>query len=58
MNCHRCTGLLVQTWLNELNGDFAPALKAWRCVCCGHIEDQVMRERRITQALVKEVMEA
>ena len=43
-DCPHCCSLVVATWLNESNED-GPSILAWRCIACGWVGDEVVRQR-------------
>ena len=49
MNCHRCHGLMVPTWIGE-DHEWGSSLPAQKCLLCGYVEDAVMRKRRLAMA--------
>ena len=52
MDCPRCKGLCVEGWLNESQQD-GPALPAQRCVACGWIADERIRQVRSVIAMTQ-----
>ena len=46
MRCDRCNGLLVLDHCFDLY-DNEISMKAWRCIACGDIVDDVIRRNRV-----------
>lgn len=59
MRCDRCQGLLVLDHCFDLF-DYEISMKAWRCISCGDIVDDVILRNRMKQqaqhAVVEEVI--
>jgi len=48
MRCDRCHGLLVEDHCYDLYANEI-CMKAWRCIACGNIVDDVIRRNRVKQ---------
>jgi len=59
MRCERCQGMLVEDHCYDLF-DYEISMKAWRCVACGDIVDDVILRNRMKRlahtAVVEEVV--
>ena len=48
MNCSRCSGFMIQDHFLDFEGPFGEMwATSWRCVNCGHVDDQVFTENRM-----------
>jgi hypothetical protein len=48
MNCPRCDGLAVSDYSIDLQAGPSSGFHVWRCVNCGMISDDVIRENQLT----------
>lgn len=48
MNCPRCDGLAVSDYSSDLQAGPSSGFHGWRCVNCGMISDEVIRENQLT----------
>ena len=48
MNCPRCDGLAVSDYSIDLEAGPLSGFHGWRCVNCGMIGDDVIRENQLT----------
>jgi len=54
MNCPRCAGLAVSDYSTDQQASLSSGFHGWRCVNCGMISDDVIRENQLTAlALMK-----
>jgi len=50
MNCSRCTGCMVEDFLLDMEDSSGPMwLQARRCMNCGNIDEQVLRNNRLAK---------
>jgi hypothetical protein len=47
MNCPRCDGLAVSDYSIDLQAGPSSGFHGWRCVNCGMISDDVIRENQL-----------
>jgi hypothetical protein len=48
MSCHRCHGLMCPVdLLDWVSGSRHDSFRAWRCIACGEIIDQMIVQNRI-----------
>ena len=48
MNCPRCAGLVVSDYRIDQQVGPSSGFQGWRCVNCGMISDDVIRENQLT----------
>ena len=50
MNCRRCLGLMAEDHFLDLEGAYGEMwTTSWRCMNCGHVDDSVIEQNRLTQ---------
>ena len=53
MNCPRCDGLAVSDYSIDLQAGSSSGFHGWRCVNCGMISDDVIRENQLAAPALK-----